>query len=168
VIRPQHKKGACSRPRLRPVETFPVEDADGSTVGLRDASGLSEVMLSLSPSALYLLSLMDGTRSTEELCRQFQMDTGHAVSLETVNTLIDHLDTARFLEGEQFEAHYASLLSAYRARGVRDMPHAFDLGVTDGSGAVFDGILGDAAAHDPIGFVRGVVAPHLDYPRGRP
>ena len=125
-------------------------------------------MLSLSPPALYLLSLMDGTRSTEALCRQFHLDTGHDVSLETVNTLIDHLETARFLEGERFEVHYASLLSAYRSRGVRDMPHAFDLGVTDGSGAVFDEILADAAPRAPMGVVRGVVAPHLDYPRGRP
>jgi len=81
--------------------------------------------------------------------------------------MLDCLDQAHLLEGPSFEAHYASLVTAYRQAPVREMPHAAALGI-DASGQVFEETLADADPFEVDGRIRGVIAPHLDYARGRP
>ena len=82
--------------------------------------------------------------------------------------MLGHLEAAHFLEGAEFESYYESLLLEYRDRAVRGMPHAESLGITDGSGAVFEEMLAEAEPVELAGEVVALIAPHLDYPRGRP
>jgi len=155
------------RPRLRPLEALPLNDGNGLAISVHDPSGLSHVALSMSAPALQLLALMDGSHSVADIQERFLVAVGQPVSIETIEKLIEHLEEARFLEGDRFESHYAALLANYRSGGVRPMPHAADLGIDD-SGSVFGEILAEAANAAIPGVVRGVVAPHLDYKRGRP
>ena len=111
---------------------------------------------------------MDGTNSIEDIRRRFAAATHHSVAQKTIEKLVDHLEQARFLEGEGFEAFYASLQDAYRQRGVREMPHAAALGITDHTGSVFEAHLTASRVTVPSGRIRGLIAPHLDYPRGGP
>ena len=152
------------KPRLRSVEAFGIDDGEGDTVGVRDPSGLCEVVLTVSTAALHILALMDGSRTCSEIRRDFHARFGHVLSQRTLQSMIDNLDRAHFLEGAGFDAHYESLLDAYRERPARTMPHADALGI-DETGEVFERML---AAESPVvdGSVCGVIAPHLDYPRG--
>jgi MEMO1 family protein len=161
---------ATYRPCLRPLEVVPVSESDGMAIALRDPSGLSDVVLSMSVPALQLLALMDGSNTLDDVRRKFHQHVGAPVAEETVQKLVDHLEKARFLEGPAFEAHYESLFKAYRRSGVRTMPHAAQLGLNDGSGVVFDEILSESngQSSQAVGPIRGLIAPHLDYPRGRP
>ncbi|MBI4718145.1 MAG: AmmeMemoRadiSam system protein B [Planctomycetes bacterium] len=160
------------KPRLRPVEPFrhsgDGSGTDGATIGLRDPSGISEVSLTLSPAALHVLSLMDGEHTCEEIRAKFHAASGRPLSIETLTSILHHLEQARFLEGAAFEDHYRSLLAEYRRRGVRDMPHAEALGIVAGDGRLFDEMLEQVPEPFAGGRVCGLVAPHLDYPRGRP
>jgi len=156
------------KPRLRHVEVFPIREDNGMAIALRDPSGLSDAMLSMSVPALQLLALMDGTHTVSDIREAFHVAVGQSVSVETVEQLVEYLESARFLEGPRFESYYASLLGEYRSRGVRDMPRAAELGISDGSGCQFEEILGDAERVSLAGPIRGLIAPHLDYPRGRP
>lgn len=157
------------KPRLRALESFPVpaEPGEETTIGLRDPSGLSEAVLTLSPAALFLMALMDGTRDYAAIRAEFHATHGHDVPRDTFHNVIDQLEQAMFLEGPHFEAHFGRLQSAYRAAKVRDMPYAEALGI-DPQGRVF----ADMLAGDPVATVTapaiGVIAPHLDYPRGAP
>ncbi|MEK7710772.1 MAG: AmmeMemoRadiSam system protein B [Planctomycetota bacterium] len=158
------------KPRLRPVEAFRIQDADRATIGLRDRSGLSDVVLSMSAPALHLLSLMDGEHTCDEIRSEFRAAFGQSVAMETLRTMLDHLERARFLEGPAFESYFQALLSEYRAKGVRKMSLAAPPGISDASGDLFRQMLpSDGQAPPvPVDRVRGLVAPHLDYPRGEP
>jgi len=156
------------KPRLRPVEAFRLPEGDGVTIGVRDRSGLSEVMVSLSNPALQILAMMDGDHTCEDIRRQFQASFGRALTEATLHTMISHLEDAHFLEGPGFEAFYQTLTDEYRNARTREMPHASALGIVDGSGAIFDEMLADVNGHAPSRTVVGLIAPHLDYPRGRP
>lgn len=156
------------RPQLRPVEAFDVPGEGDGLIGLRDPSGLSQVILSMSPAALHVLSLMDGTRTRAEICAAFLGGVGQRLPVETLDDLIRQLDAACLLQGETFEAHYRSLLDDYRRAGRREMPHAKGLGILDDSGDLFEAMLASAESVALPGPVLGLVAPHLDYPRGGP
>jgi predicted class III extradiol MEMO1 family dioxygenase len=156
------------KPRLRPVEAFPLHEGDGGTIGVRDRSGLSEVMLSLSAPALHIMSMMNGDHTCDDIRRQFQASFGRTLAEGTLHSMVNHLEKAHFLEGSGFEAYYQSLLDEYRSKRTREMPHAAALGIVDGSGSIFDEMLADVDGQVSPGKVVGLIAPHLDYPRGRP
>lgn len=156
------------RPCLRPLEAFPIPDGDGGTVGVRDRSGLSDVALTLSEPALHVMVLMDGANTCEDIRRKFLASHGQALSAETLQRMLEHLERAHLLEGPGFEVYYLSCLKEYRSAGLRDMPHAAALGIADDSGDPFDEMLAEAEAVAPPATVLGVVAPHLDYTRGKP
>lgn len=162
---PQHK------PCLRPLEAFRLPEGDGAPVGVRDRTCLSDVVLSVSEPALHIMALMDGTHTCEEIREQFESAFGQVVSTETLRSMVEQLEQAHFLEGSAFEAFYQAQLDAYRAVGVREMRNADALGVVDGSGDLFKDMLGDGDSESNVtlaGDVVGLVAPHLDYPRGKP
>lgn len=138
------------------------------TVAVRDPSGLSGVVLSMSAPALHLLALMDGSNTLAEIQHRFYTTFGQSVSSETISKLLSHLDEAHLLVNERFDAHYEKLLTAYRSDGVRRMATAAELGILDDSGKIFAEMLAGETAVAVHGLVRGVIAPHLDYPRGRP
>ncbi len=156
------------KPCLRPLEAFPVSDADGAAVGVYDRSGLSDVSLTLSGPALRVMGLMDGANTCEDIRRKFVASYGRPLSVETLQGMLEHLERAHMLEGSGFEAYYQSRLREYRSAGLRDMPHAAALGITGDSGDPFDEMLADAGPITLPSTVLGVVVPHLDYPRGRP
>jgi len=156
-----------SKPQLRPLEAFPLPDGQSPGIGLCDRTGLSEVILNLSEGALHVLALMDGVNTCEDIRRKIQSSFGHPVPVDTLQAMVEKLESAHFLEGTTFESFYQSKLVAYREAGVRQMPHAAEHGIDD-SGRLFTEILDSEEPPSAPRDVRGLVAPHLDYPRGRP
>ena len=157
------------KPTLRSVEPFSIPGENGETIGLRDPSGLSDVILSMSQPALYILSKMDGSLSCAEIIQQFEKASGQPLAEESMQSMIDGLHQAKFLAGPEFEAFYQSKLTAYRERTVRKLQPNSALGMLDESGSLLREILAEAQQEAAtVGPLRGLVAPHLDYPRGRP
>ena len=163
------------KPMLRPVEVYPDSSGNETRVGVRDRTGLSTVELTLSKPALMILALMDGAHTCEEIQQEFHAACGQPVSSETLGSIVRHLENAHFLEGPGFEAHFESVQARYRERGVRRMPHpeilgldARQAGFASDSHGLFREVLAEAQAHTTVGTIRGMIAPHLDYARGRP
>ncbi len=159
------------KPQLRPLEAFRLPPGDGAPVGLRDRSGLSDVALSLSEPALQILALMDGTHTCEDICRKFRASYGQPLSPDTLQTMVEQLEQAHFLEGSAFEEYYQTRQAEYRGAGGRSMRDAAGLGLVDDSGELFERMLeeiGPSGAAVVAGRVVGLVAPHLDYARGGP
>lgn len=159
------------KPCLRPLEAFRLPEGDGAMVGVRDRSGVSDVVVSLSEPALHLMSLMDGTKTCAQIRSAFRSAYGHSVSEDTLGAMVEQLERAHLLEGPVFEDFYRAQLDDYRATGVRAMRDAAALGVTAESEEFFRGILAEAESNPRgrlAGPPRGLVAPHLDYARGRP
>ena len=156
------------KPRLRVLEAFPIPADDGPQVGIRDQSALSDVMLAVSEPTLHLLGMMDGESTCEEICAKFRASFGQALSPDTFHSLLEALTQAHFLDGPTFESYYQCRLEDYRQAGARSMPHAQSLGIEGDSRGLFDNMLRGVEPEMPEGTVRGLIAPHLDYPRGEP
>jgi len=135
---------------------------------VRDRSGLSDVGLTLSEAALHVMVLMDGANTCENIRQWFSTSCGQTLSMDTLQSMLEHLEQAHLLEGPGFEEFYRSRLEEYRSAGVRDMPHAAAVGIVDDSGDFFDRMLAGVEPVTLPSSIRGLVAPHLDYQRGRP
>lgn len=155
------------KPVLRPVEVLSLPNSDGAQIGLRDRSNLSDVVLTMSRPALHILSLMDGDTTCDEIRERFHSEYGQPLSTATFQSLLDHLDEAHLLVGSRFDSFARRLQETYRADGLRRMPHADAYGVEDASGKPFVDMLAETELVTGFGRIRGLVAPHLDYARGR-
>ncbi len=153
-----------AKPKLRPLE--PVFTGEPGLIGVRDPSRLSSVMLTLTEPAFFALALLDGQHTLADVQRRFLVRYGQPLRFETLSELVTRLEESLFLDGPDFEAHYQRLLEDYRSAPARPVRHADALGLGDDPAKVFDSALAEVTP-DGGGRVRGVIAPHLDYPRGR-
>jgi AmmeMemoRadiSam system protein B len=137
-------------------------------IGLRDPSGLSQIVLTLSEAAFAILVLFDGQRTLHEVRAEFRRQFGQHVSFDTLVEMVTRLEESLFLDGPAFEAHYQRLLQEYRSGPSRPVSDAQSLGLDGGAEAVFGPILAEGSAAPGEGRIVGLVAPHLDYVRGGP
>lgn len=156
-----------SKPRLRPIEAFRMPGDNEGDIGIRDRSGLSQIILTVSEPVLQIMSLMDGHSTFSEIDEHFDSKYGHPLELATWNTLLDHLDEAHFLEGPSFDKFYRQQQDEFRRRGVRERLDPVQLGAEGDLGSFFEAMFAEAPYTATNGPVRGLIAPHLDYPRGR-
>lgn len=158
---------APAHPALRPVEIVQALSGDG-TIALRDPSGRSPHIVSVSHGVMYILARLDGTRSLIDIQADYMRRFGRMLFSDELAKLLAQLDEAMLLDGPRFRAHMAQVERRYRESPVRAAIHAD--GVGDDPRAYFDTLLDHPADAEPRGGGRllGVIAPHLDYARGRP
>lgn len=154
-------------PLLRPVEAIP-DEANGSVI-LRDPTRLAAGALVVGQAELFLLALMDGTKSWLEIQSEYARRTGRLLLSPELEALLDQLDGAGFLEGEGFDRYYQGLLDEYRGAPYRPLREPDSYGVPAAElPSYLDNALLEArlevrpAPRRPA----GLVAPHLDFPRG--
>lgn len=135
---------------------------------MRDVTGLSDAVVTMSIPALKVLELMDGTNTFDEIREAFHGSFGQMLAADTLEHMVQLLEQAHLLEGDSFEAHYAQLSANYLAQPARPMRDAMALGIVDDSGDLFARMLAEYPPATASGLVVGLVAPHLDYPRGAP
>lgn len=153
-------------PKLRPVEQVMIEEDDRVLV-LRDPAGIAEGFLSLSGPALYIASLMDGSHSRLDIQAAFMRQFGEMLLSENLDQIIKVLDDAYFLDSPRLQAHREGLRHEYRASSIRRLRDAASLAPDNSDLIVYlDQIVN--AIPPSSGRVAGIIAPHLDYPRGAP
>lgn len=157
------------RPKLRPVEAIPLADGKEGTFALHDPSGFAEVVLTVSEPALFILSLLDGRNAAQNVIEKFEARYGQRLGESTLADIVKDLAAARLLDGPEFEAHLEELLSEYRAAPVRKSVYGNQLGAPEQVRTYLAEMLAppnDAPTRN--GPIVGLIAPHLDYPRGGP
>jgi len=126
-------------------------------------------MLRLSEPALFILSQFDGSHTLDDVREAFRERYGQPVANGTLTELVDHLESSHWLEGQAFQAHLADLVEQYRATPVRESIYGHELGDRSAVKAFMDEMLpANVQASRQNGQIVGLIAPHLDYPRGRP
>ncbi len=161
-----------ANPRIRAIEAFPVEQDGQRLVVVHDPAGLAAGQVVVSGPALYILSLMDGLHTLEEIQAQFARQFGQPLPPEELTGMIEQLDTAHFLESDRFRDYFQSLVDAYRASPARVSreQNAYglgDAGLTEGLSRVLSRCEATVTGREGRRLA-GLVAPHLDYPRGAP
>lgn len=169
---------------------MPAKGPDGKQVmllGLADAKQISDrPPLVVAPAVRELLPLMNGERTLEEIASQL----GRGLTRTALEPLVAQLDAAGLLEGPTFDAMLARMRAQFDSSSV--LPPGSTAAVADalvaqalGGSATeeqkrehgaarlreaMDGWIGEALK-DQAGAAfatlpLGIIAPHIDYPRG--
>ena len=164
-------------PRLRAVESFPVEHEGRSGIALRDPGGYTDAIVLLHGALLEIVSLFDGEHTVADIQAAVMRRHRQLVERRQIEEIAEALDEQGFLDSPRFADRRAVIDGSFLASPTRPATHAggayageaaelramLDGFFTppDGPGAI-DG----ASATAPE--VRGVIAPHIDYHRGGP
>ncbi len=99
------------KPKIRPVEVFPIEQQEQTLICLRDPSGMAPEPVMLGMGAYFLITLFDGSHGVTDLQAAFTGRYGEIIPAEKIQELITALDNSYFLDSPKF---------AERVRKVRD------------------------------------------------
>lgn len=159
-------------PKLNPIEAFPVEYEGQELICLRDPHSVSDNVLYVSPETLYILSMFDGEHSVSDMQNEIQSKFGQLIDAEDIESLVDQMDEALFLESEKFADFKANLESSFNDSPLRAPNHA-GLSYPDDPGELgrwIAGFLNSAEESKPYepaqGRVGGIISPHIDFTRG--
>ena len=97
------------KPKIRPVEAFPVEQNGQTLICLRDPTGVAPDPLVVGMGAYFLITLFDGTNTRADLHAAFTRRFGQFVPPEQLRALIEALDGAYFLDSPAYTARLAEV-----------------------------------------------------------
>lgn len=153
-------------PALRGVEVRPFRRADGETYfALMDPFEIAPEPIAVSAAGYFVLAHLDGEHTCDEICAVFRAQTGTDLPVAEVRKLVDVLEQGLYLSGPRVAAALQARREAYLAQPTRDSRGRYPsaAALRKAIRAMLDGC--PVPALDPI---RGLIAPHLDYPRGGP
>src|SRR5437879_5898617 len=134
-------------PRLRLVEA--IAEPDGERVILRDPTQLAAGVLVVGLAEFCLLSLLDGERPRSEIPVEYARRFGQQVRPSDVDTVLEQLEAAGFLDGPGFERYYARRLQEYRGAPYRPLRDANGFGAPlPALPEYLDAVLAEAVATD--------------------
>lgn len=153
------------------MEVLPVQTDQGMMVVLRDPSGMSDRVVTASVQVVALLGYFDGTHTMRDIQEDIAKVTGEIVPSVAMQRIVDVLDEALMLENPRFEAHRAAIVKEYADSPVRvaaSAGHSYPE-EPEALRKYLDDVLAEGAAALPSGAkpMRGLIAPHIDYDRGR-
>jgi hypothetical protein len=108
------------KPKMRWIDAVPYEHEGSEMILLRDTEGITDQSLIVSKPAAFLLSLMDGTRSVEELRDEYQRAIGQTVGIEQIRGLVEAMDSNLFLMNDRFVSCFSGLKDEYEKAAIRE------------------------------------------------
>ena len=163
-------------PRLRAVESFPVEHEGRSCIALRDPGGYTDAIVLLHGPLLEIVSLFDGEHTVADIQAAVMRRHGQLVERRHIQEIAEALDAQGFLDSPSFATRRADIDRKFLASPIRPATHAG--GAYAGEAAELRAMLGGffappdgpgpIEAQNAVPEVRGVIAPHIDYHRGGP
>ena len=99
------------KPRIRPVEAFPIEQQEQTYICLRDPTGLAPEPILLGMGAYFIVTLFDGRNEARDIQTAFTKRFGEKLPADKLEDLIATLDKSYFLDSPNF---------ADRVRRVRE------------------------------------------------
>jgi MEMO1 family protein len=168
------------RPRLRPLEAFPIQQDGQRAVGLRDPARFTDQVAVLPVPLLDIVSLFDGAHSLDEIRDTVSGRHGIALTRAEIGAVAERLDEGGFLDSPRFAARRKRIEAEYAACPVRPAAHAGGAyaGEPEALRTQIEGFFrspvgpgveaengGSTGALAPL---RGLLAPHIDFHRGGP
>lgn len=170
------KHVSLDRPRLRPLEAFPVSIEGERFICLRDPQGVAEQPIFLRGPLTLLVSLMDGSRTLRDIQADFMRHMGETVASDDLEGLVRELDGYRFLDSPSFRSFQVELERVFRDAPSRPAAHAGTAYEAEADAlraqlaSFFEHPDGPGVSTDlpPVPGMRGLIAPHIDFHRGGP
>ncbi|MGE5215720.1 MAG: AmmeMemoRadiSam system protein B [Chloroflexota bacterium] len=163
------------KPKLRPVEAFPVEQDGKTLVYLKDPLNFA-APLGLSPVGYFILSHFDGRHSYVDIQEAYARQFGSLLTSGDLDSFVAMLDERYYLQSERFRNYSAGVISEFRRLPARAPAHAGGVYQADGAELArqLDGYFaapggpGLVAMRENGSTPRAIVAPHIDFHRGGP
>ncbi len=159
-----------NRPALRPLDLRPVSHQGETMWLLHDPLQLSTHQLVFPAALAHLLLFCDGSRTIDEIRRDFSQVVGVEIAETIVADTLAQLDDAYLLENARAAQAQQAMLERYRGQPERP-PALAGLSYPDDAIALRQLLAGFAGTGDH-GLAawqgRGVISPHIDYGRGGP
>ncbi len=135
---------------------------------LRDPQAVADGALVVTREVLFLMSLMDGTRSFLDLQEAFMRAFGRPAATEELEAVVNAIDAQFLLQNERFECRLKEVMDEYEAAISRP---AFLAGKSYPGGmqelaSFLETMLDKGRSASVSGTVRGLLVPHIDYQRG--
>ena len=163
------------KPRVRPVEAFPVEQNGQTFICLKDPLNLAEP-IGISPIGYFIFAHLDGRHAFIDIQEAYAKRFGALLPSAELRSFIELLDTRYFLDSERFASRQSAAVSEFAQLRSRPAAHVGgiykadpeDLTVQlDNYFAAPDGP-GLPSAKDRAAAPKAIVAPHIDFQRGGP
>ncbi|HJU09412.1 MAG TPA: AmmeMemoRadiSam system protein B [Candidatus Binataceae bacterium] len=101
------------KPKIRPIEAFPVEQKGQTFIVLRDPTRIAPDPIMIGMGAYFLVAQMDGTRERLDLQAAFARRFGEIIPSEQIQQLIDALDQAYFLDSDRYAERMRSVAEEF-------------------------------------------------------
>ena len=163
------------RPRLRPVEAFPIQREGETFVCLRDPLNYAQPLV-ITPVASFILSHFDGRHTLIDIQEAYGRRFGDILFTEDLKRIVDLLEHHGYLYSERFFELQAKIIEEFRRQPIRMPAHAGTVYREDPAE-----LRGQLQLHfqDPNGpgepkpagasqTPKAIVAPHIDFHRGGP
>ncbi len=163
------------RPRLRPIEVFPVEREGKTLIYLKDPLNLA-TPLGISPAGYFILAHLDGQHALIDIQEAYSKQFGNLLMSDEFNGFVEMLDRHYYLQSERFLDYQKSVIDEFRRLPSRAPAHAggvykenlAELKVQlDGYFVAPDGP-GLPSREKSAAAPKAIVAPHIDFHRGGP
>lgn len=160
---------------VRPVETVPVTHEGTEYIVLRDPQGFSESMIAISPEAMPILAMFDGSKNAKDIVEEIEVTAGAAIDPEQVASMAQVLDKAYLLQNHNFLEHRLRVEEEFNDREIREAALAGG-GYPDDPDKLREFLdhllrspLPDDFEPEPLlqdRPLRGLLLPHIDFHRG--
>jgi AmmeMemoRadiSam system protein B len=162
------------KPRIRPVEAFPIEQQEQTYICLRDPTGLAPEPILLGMGAYFIITLFDGRNEARDIQSAFVKRFGENLPAEKLDDLIATLDKAYFLDSPRLAERVIRVREDFLADPDRPAVHAGACYAKDPAPlkkeieGFFAGPEGPGTIEPPHreGALAGLIAPHIDPRRG--
>lgn len=164
-----------NRPRVRPVEAFPIQQEGKTFICLRDPQHFSQPLV-VTPIGYFVIAHFDGQHSLVDVQEAYAKRVGQILASEELQKMIEVLDQNFYLHNERFLDRRQEIIEEFRRQVVRAPAHA--PGVYSPEPEPFKAQLGahfqapdgpgDAQPNGNRSTPKAIVAPHIDFHRGGP
>ena len=163
------------KPRLRPVEAFPVEQDGKTLIYLKDPASFA-TPLGISPAGYFVLAHLDGHHSYADIQAAYSKQFGSLLMSHELKSFVEMLDQHYYLDSARFREHQNAVELNFRRQTTRAAAHVG--GVYKAAPAELNEQLERyfASSEGPgvpncstaAPVPKAIVAPHIDFHRGGP
>lgn len=155
-------------PRVRWIDAHPFVNEGKEMVLLHDVEGIMENSLIVSKDILFIISLMDGSRSLRDIQTEYMRMFGELLYMERLEEIVSAMDQNCLLLNQTYESRLAHLKMEYENSPVRKPALAgrsYPANRMDLLMAL-DEMFKGTPEKKVSGDVTAILAPHIDYTRG--
>ena len=160
-----------NKPKLIPLEVFPLEENGERFMCLRDPLFNESNQIILSELAYYLITYFDGKTTVEEIIDTIKTNYGMQIDMAEFVELIEQLDGAYLLDNENYRLNAKKIEDAFNNSEIRE-PHLSNLsypGNREQLETMLDNFYKEAEGDGKKagkGELKGIISPHIDFNRG--